>query len=150
MIQALERIAANYVNIWPLPFPVSFTFGRVVIRLALCSPLLSKLHARKLAFTMADATLVKGEPEEGSPMPLDDDIYEDAGDLEFFDPSSHEATLYLARVPHYVWQAWDKLDDDEEIQIGTVRQWTETDKAGNPKVRCSLLVHGRTLVDVVP
>ncbi len=84
---------------------------------------------------MADIVPIKPDPEEGSPQPLEDDIYEDAGDLEFFDPLSNEGSMYVTRVPHYVWAAWDKMDEDEEIQIGTIRQWTERDKAGNVKVR---------------
>ncbi len=92
---------------------------------------------------MADLVPVKPEPDEGSPTPMDEDIYEDAGDLEFFDPNSHEGSLYLARVPHYVWAAWDTLDEDEEIQVGTVRQWTEVDKAGKSKVGGTLPARGR-------
>ncbi len=50
----------------------------------------------------------------------DDDIYEDAGDLIFnTDPKFQQ--LYLSRVPKYVWDAWEKMDDDAEIQIGTIR-----------------------------
>ena len=74
---------------------------------------------------------VKAEPEGGSPMALDEDIYEDAGDLEFYDaslPNNPFGQMYMARVPQYVWDAWNKMDDDQEIQIGTVRQWRERDK----------------------
>lgn len=75
--------------------------------------------------TMAES-LVKQEPDSrgASPRFVDDDIYEDAGDLEFnTDPRFQ--SLYLARVPNYLWEAWSKFDDDAEIQIGTIRQSTE-------------------------
>ncbi len=82
---------------------------------------------------MEDPVTVKAEPDDASPAPLDEDIYEDAGDLDFFEPTSQNANLYLARVPQYVWDAWDKLDADSEIPSGTIRQWTETDKSGVAK-----------------
>ncbi|ERS96071.1 transcription initiation factor TFIIF subunit beta [Sporothrix schenckii 1099-18] len=74
----------------------------------------------------------------------EDDIYEDAGDLEFYDatqPGDPFGNMYLVRVPPYVWEAWDKLDDDAEIEIATVRQWTEVDKkTGEPRYRMRMLL----------
>lgn len=64
---------------------------------------------------------IKPDPDSlgASPGPqLEDDIYEDAGDLEF---SGAEQGLYLAKVPKFLWDNWSKLDDNQEIQIGTVR-----------------------------
>ena len=64
---------------------------------------------------------VKPDPESlgASPGPqLDDDIYEDAGDLEF---SGAERGIYLTKFPKFLWENWSKLDDNQEIQIGTVR-----------------------------
>lgn len=86
---------------------------------------------------MADSGFVKSEfvkPEPAaSPMAIDeDDLFEDAGDLDFYDkstPGNTFETLYLARVPKYMWDAWikltEKLGDDDEIQIGTLRTWNE-------------------------
>ena len=86
---------------------------------------------------MAD-TLIKPEPDAPGASPsafTDDDIYEDAGDLEFStDPAFQK--LYLARVPKYVWEAWSKLDDDAEIQIGTIRQCTVPGPDGKMNVCC--------------
>ena len=64
---------------------------------------------------------IKPDPDSlgASPAPqLDDDIYEDAGDLEF---SGAEQGLYLTKVPKFLWESWSKLDDNQEIQIGTIR-----------------------------
>lgn len=83
---------------------------------------------------MADSTYIKSEPyikpdPEAVPSasPLDDDdLYEDAGDLEFFDQYSDQGSFgqaYLARVPRDLWEAWDSLPDDAEIEVGTMRQW---------------------------
>ena len=48
----------------------------------------------------------------------DEDIYEDAGDLDF---SGAIPGIYLTRIPRLLWENWSKLDDDQEIRIGTVR-----------------------------
>ncbi|KAL8820345.1 MAG: hypothetical protein Q9223_001425 [Gallowayella weberi] len=64
---------------------------------------------------------VNVEPPSATTSPAahsDDDIYEDAGDLDF---SRATQSLYLTRIPKYLWESWSTLDDDEEIQIGTVR-----------------------------
>lgn len=86
---------------------------------------------------------IKPDPEaSNSPAnPDDDDLYEDAGDLEFYDRNgdiNHE-TLYLARVPKSMWDAWmkmtERLGDDDEIQIGTLRTWLEPKGDGTAEVR---------------
>jgi transcription initiation factor TFIIF subunit beta len=48
----------------------------------------------------------------------DEDLYEDAGDLDFANATQ---SLWLSRIPRSLWEHWSKLDDDEEIQIGTIR-----------------------------
>lgn len=74
---------------------------------------------------MAD-TSIKPDPEAQGASPGtfasgEDDVYEDAGDLEF-NTNPEFQKMYMARVPKFLWEAWSKLDDDAEIQIGTVRQ----------------------------
>jgi transcription initiation factor TFIIF subunit beta len=84
---------------------------------------------------MADPQ-IKADPETAgeSPMPFaDDDIYEDAGDLEFNGDPKYQA-LYLARVPKYIWENWSKLDDDEEIELGTIRVTDEKGPDGSARV----------------
>lgn len=64
---------------------------------------------------------IKEDPDSmgASPAALsDDDIYEDAGDLDF---SSAQQGVWLTRLPKFLWENWSKFDDDEEIQLGTVR-----------------------------
>lgn len=83
---------------------------------------------------------IKPDPEaaEASTPVDEDDLYEDAGDLEFYDksaPNHSNETLYLARVPKYMWDAWakltERLGDDDEIQIGTLRTWNEAKPDGS-------------------
>lgn len=65
---------------------------------------------------------IKPDPESIGASPAahtDEDIYEDAGDLEFADIK--QPPFFLTRVPKFLWESWSKLDDNQEIQIGTVR-----------------------------
>ncbi|KAI4257973.1 MAG: hypothetical protein LQ352_001406 [Teloschistes flavicans] len=69
---------------------------------------------------MEDAQ-IKVEPPSAAASPAaqsDDDIYEDAGDLDF---SGARQGLFLTRIPKYLWDSWSTLDDEQEIQLGTVR-----------------------------
>ena len=64
---------------------------------------------------------MKPEPDSLGASPTahtDDDLYEDAGDLEF---AGADQGLYLTRVPKFLWERWSQLDDNQEITIGTVR-----------------------------
>lgn len=60
-----------------------------------------------------------------SNLPTDDDIYEDAGDLDF---TAATRGLYLARLPKMVWENWAQLDHEQEIRLGTVRVEGSLDK----------------------
>ncbi|KAI9825968.1 MAG: hypothetical protein M1826_006859 [Phylliscum demangeonii] len=65
--------------------------------------------------------LVKPEPGSLPTSPVgfsDEDIYEDAGDVDF---SHVDRDVYLMRLPDWVWANWANIDDDEQIQLGTVR-----------------------------
>lgn len=48
----------------------------------------------------------------------EEDLYEDAGDLDYGESGNG---VYLARIPRFLWKTWSQLDDDQEIQLGTVR-----------------------------
>jgi transcription initiation factor TFIIF subunit beta len=56
----------------------------------------------------------------------EDDLYEeDAGDLDF---SQAQQQLWLSHIPRSLWETWSSINDDEEIEIGTIRvEGTETD-----------------------
>lgn len=69
----------------------------------------------------------------------EDDIYEDAGDLEFNQDPAFQR-MYLARVPKYIWEAWQNLDDDAEIQIGTIRKCYQKGPMGELKVNWSRIL----------
>ncbi|EGE06650.1 transcription initiation factor IIF subunit beta [Trichophyton equinum CBS 127.97] len=61
---------------------------------------------------------IKEEPDTKDTNMSDEDIYEDTGDLDFTNAFQN---VWLTRIPRTLWEQWSKLDDDEEIQIGTVR-----------------------------
>lgn len=65
----------------------------------------------------------------------DDDLYEDAGDLEF---TGTDQGLYLTRVPKFLWERWSQLDDNQEVTIGTVR--VEGGPENFKRVRCGPLL----------
>ena len=63
---------------------------------------------------------IKVEQDGSSPSPYmdEDDIYEDAGDLDF---SNAAQPILLTRLPPAIWNALNDMADDDEIEIGTVR-----------------------------
>ena len=62
----------------------------------------------------------------------DDDVYEDAGDVEF-DHSSQE--MYLSRIPKFLWKTWSQMDDEQDICIGKIR--VEAQSGVVKRVRCT-------------
>ena len=85
----------------------------------------------------ANGLSVKTEPETKlgiADIPVDDDIYEDAGDLDF---TRADQQVYLTHLPPWLWEMWSQLDDDEEIQVGTIR----IEGTGNDTKRVRLLQH---------
>ncbi|KAI0967640.1 transcription initiation factor IIF, beta subunit-domain-containing protein [Xylaria arbuscula] len=100
---------------------------------------------------------IKPDPDVLNSLPAamsDDDMYEDAGDLEFadFNPSNPAAAdVYLTHVPKYLYSAWADMDDDEEIRIGTVRKWIEVGKDGRQTEKMALLLdHARPNHQSIP
>jgi len=62
---------------------------------------------------------IKPDPDSLATLPhSDEDIYEDAGDLDFADA---EQSVYLTKIPKFLWEIWSKLDDNQEIEIGRVK-----------------------------
>ena len=69
----------------------------------------------------------------------EEDIYEDAGDLDFTNAAQE---VYLMRVPKFLWKSWSQLEDNDEIRIGTIRVVGELD---NPeKVRSNQNAFGKS------
>lgn len=66
----------------------------------------------------ASIAYIKADPDSKDAAIDEDDIYEDAGDLDF---SNAAQSLWLSRIPRSLWEHWSKLDEDEEIELGTVR-----------------------------
>ncbi|TAQ91543.1 hypothetical protein B7494_g170 [Chlorociboria aeruginascens] len=90
---------------------------------------------------MADVK-IKPDPavkNEDSPPHFEDDVYEDAGDLEFNTNKEYQS-LYLAKVPKFLWEAWSELDDDAEIQIGTIRTTVTREPNGRQGTSLSMLL----------
>ncbi len=76
---------------------------------------------RDNAFTGGVEPHIKPDPDAQGASPataLEEDIYEDAGDLDF---AQAKQPLWLTRIPKFLWDNWSEIDDDQEIQLGTVR-----------------------------
>jgi transcription initiation factor TFIIF subunit beta len=83
---------------------------------------------------MADYLGIKPDPDaKGASPKFEEDVYEDAGDLEF-NPDPAAQNMYMAKVPKYLWEQWATLDDDAEIRIGTIRQYNVPGPDGKSKV----------------
>lgn len=121
---SIGRLQSSNHRLQPVPFPSS-------------GPLRATLLQATLLVMADPTTVVKPDPEAmdggASPMSVVDDPFEDH-DLEFYNPvdvngiPTPQEHLLMARVPTYVWAAWDKIDDDTPIEIGRLRMWSEPDK----------------------
>ena len=80
----------------------------------------------------APSPQVKDEGAIATPSPYmeEDDVYEDAGDLDF---SQSQQQFWLSRVPKSLWELWAKMPEDGEIEIGTIR--VEGDSSAPKRVR---------------
>lgn len=68
-----------------------------------------------------DAMYIKQDPDSKDTVLADiddEDLYEDAGDLDF---SLAGQSVWISRLPRQLWENWAHLDDDEEIEVGTMR-----------------------------
>lgn len=71
-------------------------------------------------------SFIKTEPDEDQPMRiLDEDDYEDAGELEM---PEQLPQAWLARIPKLLYEYWSKIDEDEEVQLGVVRHLKRSNK----------------------
>lgn len=64
---------------------------------------------------------IKPDPDglaASSGQPVEEDIYEDAGDLDF---SGANQGFYLTKLPKFLWDSLSKLDAKQEIQVATIR-----------------------------
>lgn len=78
---------------------------------------------------VASSPQLKYETADGSPSPYmeEDDVYEDAGDLDF---SQSSQQFWMSRIPKSLWELWASMPEDGEIEIGTMRVEGEI---SNPK-----------------
>lgn len=86
----------------------------------------------------------------------EDDVYEDAGDLEFYEANDTGAdSIFLTHIPKYLYDAWESMDDDAEIRIGTLRRWYNKGPNGErTHVICPfpfpILIYASFLIDQIP
>ena len=85
---------------------------------------------------MEDDMHVKSEPDTDQAIRmLDDEDPEDTGELEF---PEHPPMAWLARVPNILWDEWNLINGDQEIQLGVVRRYKKSNRYKmvlNPKAK---------------
>ncbi len=83
----------------------------------------------------APSPQIKEEAVNASPSPYmdEDDVYEDAGDLDF---AHSQQQFWLSRIPKSLWELWAGMPEDGEIEIGTIR--VEGDSSDPKRVRIML------------
>ncbi|KAK7726065.1 hypothetical protein SLS57_003655 [Botryosphaeria dothidea] len=69
---------------------------------------------------------VKPDPDIKSPSGFADvdDMYEDTGELNI-PPDFPDRSVWLTRVPKWLWEVLSKVENDDEIEIGRVVEWKE-------------------------
>src|SRR5690606_17797114 len=78
---------------------------------------------------------IKPEPIEMKMEEDDEGLYEETGDL---DMTLASTGVWLVKVPNWLMERWNEIDDDEEIQIGTIRVRTAGGGEDATKLRLSL------------
>lgn len=61
--------------------------------------------------------IIKRDPDGVHGEDDDDDNYEDAGDL---DMTHGKRGLWLVKLPKFLLEQWENMDDDEEITLGEI------------------------------
>ena len=64
----------------------------------------------------------------------DDDVYEDAGDL---DMSMGDRAVWLVKLPQFLGERWKDIDEDEEIALGVVKLDRNAPDQKNVREICS-------------
>lgn len=75
----------------------------------------------KVKIEGAPEQTIKPEPTDDTPSPYvddDEDMYEETGDVDF---SQAQQQLWLSHIPKSLWEAISNLNDEDEIEIGTIR-----------------------------
>jgi transcription initiation factor TFIIF subunit beta len=78
---------------------------------------------------------IKSEPIDMKLEEDDEGLYEETGDL---DMTLASTGVWLVKVPNWLMERWNEIDDDEEIQIGTIRVRTAGGGEDATKLRLSL------------
>ena len=67
----------------------------------------------------------------------DVDDYEDTGECQM-PQNEQEQDAWLAKLPKWLWEAWENIADDEEIELGKIRLYTQPNPDGSNKIKLRL------------
>ena len=83
---------------------------------------------------------IKADPDSPATIPRlswEEDVYEDAGDLDF---EHMVQKTFLMRLPKFLWKIWSQVEDDEEIHLGKVRIESQQGDIRRVSTFCSNLI----------
>ncbi|KAF4555370.1 TFIIF beta subunit-like protein [Elsinoe fawcettii] len=87
---------------------------------------------------MEEDVKIKPDPANAhTPSAMDEDEYEDTGELHIKGAGSDDAA-WLAKLPKWLWEAWSTIADDEEIELGKVRVYNDNLPNGTQKLKIVL------------
>jgi len=67
---------------------------------------------------------IKSELDTGSPSAFVDEDDDDTGELTI--PRDANTGGWMTRVPQELWEGLNSLTDDDEIQIGAIKVWSDS------------------------
>ena len=77
-------------------------------------------------FKTEDEVKIKPDPDNGSPGAFVDEDDDDTGELTI--PREANVGGWMTRVPQELWEGLNSLTDDDEIQIGAIKVWSDSNR----------------------
>lgn len=65
------------------------------------------------------------------------DEYEDTGECQM-PANQHEQDAWLAKLPKWLWQAWNETNEDQEVELGKIRIYNQPNPDGSMKFKLRL------------
>jgi hypothetical protein len=77
-------------------------------------------------FKTEEDVKIKPELDTGSPGAFIDEDDDDTGELTI--PRDANTGGWMTRVPQELWEGLNSLTDDDEIQIGAIKVWSDSNR----------------------
>ena len=94
-------------------------------------------------FKVEEDAKIKSELDAGSPGAFVDEDDDDTGELTI--PREANTGGWMTRVPQELWEGLNSLTDDDEVQIGTIKVWSDSNRRPH-KVRPNPVLFSNSLL----